>query len=104
MHADILLLLKNYNNKYNRMNEEFQELQHQYDKTQYELKCVKKMLLEVCSIVAPEKSETIENMLDKHDKVYKTLHQNGKPPLATIRFNHQLSPDLGSVYVWNYLD
>nr|QNN89482.1 ORF31 [Pieris brassicae granulovirus] len=42
MHADILLLLKNYNNKYNRMNEEFQELQHQYDKTQYELKCVKK--------------------------------------------------------------
>ncbi|AAK70699.1 ORF39 similar to XcGV ORF34 [Cydia pomonella granulovirus] len=102
MHEDILVLLKNYNKKYNQLDDAFQELQHQYDRTQYELRCLKKVLLEVCSLVAPHKEDMVQEMLNKHDKVYRTLHgENGAPPLATIRFNHQLSPELGSGYMWN---
>ncbi|AAQ21631.1 unknown [Cryptophlebia leucotreta granulovirus] len=101
MHEEILILLKKYNKKYNQLDDAFQELQQQYDKTQYELKCLKKILLEVCSIVAPHKEEIVQEMIDKHDKVYKTLYENGSEPLASIRFNHQLSPELGSGYLWN---
>nr|UYX49666.1 ORF31 [Darna trima granulovirus] len=104
MHEDLLVLLKNYNNKSNKLYESFEDLKSQYDKTQYELRCIKKLLSEVCLIVAPHKRELVENMLHKHDKVYKTLHdEHGNQPIATIRFSHQLSPDLGSKYVWNFL-
>ncbi|ABC61162.1 unknown [Choristoneura occidentalis granulovirus] len=100
MHEDIIVLLKNYSKKYNQLEETFQELKHQYDKTQYELRSVKNILLELCSEVAPAKTNSIQELLDKHDKMYKTLHQNGSTPLATIRFAHQLNPDLGTAYVW----
>lgn len=97
-------MLKNYNNKYNQLDDAFHELKHQYDITQYELKCVKKILLELCTVMAPSKQDYVQELLNKHDKVYKTLHEpNGKLPLANIRFHHQLTPDLGNVYVWNNL-
>ncbi|QOD39995.1 Maph32 [Matsumuraeses phaseoli granulovirus] len=101
MHQDYMLLLKQYNNKCNQLNDAYQELQLQYDKTQFELRCVKQILLEICQEVAPHKQNIVQDMVDKHDKVYKTLHATGTTPMASIRFAHQLSPDLGSIYVWN---
>ncbi|APO13917.1 ORF33 [Plodia interpunctella granulovirus] len=101
MHEDILTLLKTYNKKFNELDDAFQTLKQQYDKTQYELKCVKRILKEVCSVVAPHREEMVQEMIDKHDKVYRTLYENGAAPLANIRFHHQLSPELNSVYLWN---
>ncbi|AKN80714.1 hypothetical protein [Diatraea saccharalis granulovirus] len=101
MTEEILVSLKHYNNKFNQMDDALHNLREQYDKTQFEIKCIKKILLEICSAVAPNKEVVVREMLEKHDKVYRTLHDYGNIPLAHIRFNHQLSPDLGSVYVWN---
>ncbi|AAM70232.1 hypothetical protein [Phthorimaea operculella granulovirus] len=104
MHEDILVQLKNYNNKYNRLDDAYRELQQQYDKTQFELRCIKNILLEIVQVVLPHREELVQEMLDKHDKVYKTLFEyGGSTPLASIRFNHQFSPELGAKYVWNSL-
>lgn len=104
MHEDILVLLKSYNKKYNQLSDAFQQLQYQYDKTQFELKCIKQILLELCAIAAPHAKYKVQEMLDKHDKIYNTLHTNTTPAIANIRFNYQLFPDLGATYLWENSD
>lgn len=103
MHEHILEQLKKYNNKYNQLDDAFQRLQQQYDKTQYELKCVKKILLDVCAVVSPHNREMVQELLDRHDKVFKTVYENGSTPLASIRFEHHLTPQLDTIYVWDTL-
>ncbi|AGQ20300.1 hypothetical protein CalGV041 [Clostera anastomosis granulovirus A] len=103
MHEDILTLMKNYNNKYNKLEDTVYELKHQYDKTQYELRVVKGILLEVCAAFAPHGKEQVTKMLDDHDKRFRTKYVDGVVPLANIRFDHQLLSDLGSTYVWNVM-
>ncbi|AAP85666.1 ORF_29 [Adoxophyes orana granulovirus] len=103
MNEDVLLMLKNFNNKYNRVDDAYHELRQQYDKTQYELKKIKQILLNICETVAPQYRTEIDDMLNTHDKRYKTLYENNTLPLANIRFEHHLKPDLNTSYVWNYL-
>nr|ARX72021.1 hypothetical protein EREL_032 [Erinnyis ello granulovirus] len=103
MHEDIMVVLKNYTKKYNTLDDSLHELQQQYDKTQYELRCIKNILLEVCSVVAPDKQHVVQQMLDKHDSRYKTQYKLNSSPLASIRFDYQLKPDLGTNYLWDVI-
>ncbi|AKS25370.1 Clas27 [Clostera anastomosis granulovirus B] len=104
MHEDIMVVLKNYTRKYNLLDDSYHELKQQYDKTQYELRCIKNILLDVCLLVAPDKQHVVQQMLDKHDSRYKTqfeLNSSASAPLASIRFDYQLKPDLGAKYLWD---
>ncbi|UXX41836.1 hypothetical protein [Psilogramma increta granulovirus] len=101
MHEDIMVVLKNYTKKYNLLDDMYHELRQQYDKTQYELKCIKNLLLEMCKLVVPDKQYVVQQMLDKHDSRYKTQFEFNNTPLATIRFDHQLKPELGINYLWD---
>nr|ALN41976.1 hypothetical protein [Cnaphalocrocis medinalis granulovirus] len=107
MHEDILVLLKSYNNKYNKLDDAYHELRQQYDITQYELRCVKKILQEICTTVAPHRLQYIQHLLDTHDKNYKMLYEerNTNIPLAQIRFKNNLTVDQNgkSMYVWDVL-
>lgn len=101
MHEDMIVLIKTFNKKINQLDDKVYELQRQYDQTQYELRCIKMVLKEICQTSAPHHSALIEDMLDQHDKVYKTLYGlDNTQPLASIRYAHQMNKDLGSAYVW----
>jgi hypothetical protein len=104
MYGEVNKILKEYNTRLNRLDDHLDEFKRQYDRAQYELMDVKRILLEVCKNVAPEKVENIRRMLTTHDKKFKTIYnENGESPLATIRFSHQLYKDLDRIYssVWN---
>ena len=101
MHEDIMVVLKNYTRKYNLLDDSYHELRQQYDKTQYELRCIKNLLLELCVLVAPDKQYVVQQMLDKHDSRYKTQFESNSAPLASIRFDHQLKPELSAKYLWD---
>lgn len=100
MHHDIVALLKAYNKKCNLLDDKLYELQKQYDKTQYELRCVKQILGEVCETAAPHRKEVVEQMLENHSRTFRTELDGG---LASIMFQHQLYKDLGpsSPAVWS---
>lgn len=89
-------IVKDYNKKYYELQEKFDELRFQYDRVQYELRNLKKIIKEVCEQVAPDRLDDLEAALRNHDKIYR-LNSNGSGQLASIRFEHQLWPDLGPV-------
>lgn len=104
MHEDIVLLLKGQGKRTNQLDDRLYELQKQYDKMQYELRCIKGVLQEVCQTAVPHRTREVRELLENHDKMYRTWYGgDGSPPLATIRFGHQVNRDLGSSYsaVWN---
>ena len=99
MHQDTVTLLKAYNKKCNQLDDRVYELQKQYDKVQYELKCVKELLSEMCDTVAPHRKEFVEQMIENHGRIFRTDLNGG---LASIVFEHQLHTDLGpsSPAIW----
>lgn len=92
MHQDTVAMLKAYNKKCNLLDDRVYELQKQYDRVQYELKCVKELLSEVCDTVAPHRKEAVERMIENHGRTFRTEMGDG---LASIVFEHQLFTDLG---------
>jgi|WetSurMetagenome_2_1015567.scaffolds.fasta_scaffold507958_1 hypothetical protein len=97
MHQDIVALLKAYNKKCNLLDDKVYELQKQYDRVQYELKCVKELLSELCDTAAPHRKEAVERMIENHGRIFRTELSG-----ASIVFEHQLFTDLGpsSPTVW----
>ncbi|AJK91690.1 ORF029 [Spodoptera frugiperda granulovirus] len=94
----INLMVKEFNQKYHELEDKYDELRFQYDRVQYELRCLKGIMREVCEQIAPQRLDEIEAALRNHDKIYRTtLNSWGGGQLASIRFEHQLWPDLGPV-------
>ncbi|AAS82704.1 ORF34 [Agrotis segetum granulovirus] len=87
---NIIQLLKVYKAKCNILEDRVYELQQQYDKTQYELKCVKELLAEICEIVAPHRKDLVDEMIENHGRRFRTEHlPYGQPPLANLKYKHQ---------------
>lgn len=91
-------IVKEFNIKYHELQDKYDELRFQYDRVQYEMKHLKNIVRDVCEQVAPERVDEVEAAIRNHDKVYRTTYNNnGDGQLASIRFEHQLWPDLGPV-------
>ncbi|AQQ80302.1 ORF35 [Betabaculovirus altermyunipunctae] len=91
-------IVKEFNRKHHELQDKYDELRFQYDRVQYELRHLKNIVRDVCEQVAPERLEELEAALRNHDKIYRTtLNSDGRGQLASIRFEHQLWPDLGPV-------
>ncbi|AAG27329.1 PxORF31 peptide [Plutella xylostella granulovirus] len=90
-------VIKGINKKYINLEDKYYDLQQEHDKLQYEVKCIKEILSDVCQLVAPHHSDTVDSLIDNHDRNHKTIYsRDGQAPLNSIRFRHQYeSHELG---------
>ncbi|QBQ01584.1 PlxyGVORF31-like protein [Hyphantria cunea granulovirus] len=95
-HAQLNNIIKAFSNKHYDLEERYHELREQHDKVQFELRCIKEIMVELCEVLAPHRAVTVSAMLDKHDRTHRTLYRDGKPRFNSIRFEHQIQTDLNS--------
>ncbi|ABQ51974.1 hypothetical protein SlGVgp031 [Spodoptera litura granulovirus] len=86
-------IIKEFNNKYYALEDKYAQLQTQYDRMQYEMKQVKSILRDIAP--DPYHVEALDYALRNHDKTYRL--DNIYSSMASIRFEHQLRPEIGPV-------